>query len=307
MPLQVALTGAAGQTGQLVAKRLLANADFTPRFFVRSEESASKLRTELNAPDCDIRVCDVSADSSKDKLAKELSGVEALIVLTAVRPKIAFSSLPGVIIGKIFGYNWKPSFWFPQNCGPKDVEYLGQVRQIDAAKAAGVKHVVICSSMAGTQPEHFLNANMDNTVLWKRLAEKHLVDSGMNYTIVHPGGLLPHFGSSAPAPGGQRELIVGVDDTILVDAEKAKEAKNMPRGVINLIPREDVAEVMVNALTTKEAINTSFDLASYEPGQETGPECIYTGDLRGLLAKLPKDKSHADYNIPKDLKAYLGV
>jgi uncharacterized protein YbjT (DUF2867 family) len=27
-------------------------------------------------------------------------------------------------------------------------------------------------------------------LLWKRRAERYLIDSGLNYTIIHPGGLI---------------------------------------------------------------------------------------------------------------------
>ena len=37
------------------------------------------------------------------------------------------------------------------------MDWVGQRNQIDAAKAAGVKHVVLISTMAGTKPDHFLN------------------------------------------------------------------------------------------------------------------------------------------------------
>ena len=43
---------------------------------------------------------------------------------------------------------------------------------------------------------------------WKRRAEQYLVESGVPYTIVHPGGLLDD-------KGGERELMLGVDDKLL--------------------------------------------------------------------------------------------
>lgn len=57
--------------------------------------------------------------------------------------------------------------------------------QIDAAKAAGVKKFVFISSMGGTQPENFLNSigkqadgSGGDILLWKRKAERYLVESG---------------------------------------------------------------------------------------------------------------------------------
>ncbi len=67
---------------------------------------------------------------------------------------------------------------------------MGQQRQIDAAKAAGVQQVVIVSSMGITQKENRLNALANGNILvWKRKAEEYLIASGLAYTIIHPGGL----------------------------------------------------------------------------------------------------------------------
>ena len=69
------------------------------------------------------------------------------------------------------------------------VDWEGQRRQFDAAKAAGVGHVVVISSMGGTQPDNTLNQiGGGNILVWKRKAEQYLVSSGLTYTIIHPGG-----------------------------------------------------------------------------------------------------------------------
>lgn len=69
------------------------------------------------------------------------------------------------------------------------VDWVGQKAQIDAAKAAGVKQVVLVSSMGGTDPENALNKLGDGNILqWKRKAEQYLMASGLTYTIIHPGG-----------------------------------------------------------------------------------------------------------------------
>lgn len=73
--------------------------------------------------------------------------------------------------------------------------------------AAGVKHFVFVSSMGGTQPENFLNTigrradgSGGDILLWKRKAERYLMESGLDYTIVHPGGLVDE-------PDSKRELL----------------------------------------------------------------------------------------------------
>ena len=41
------------------------------------------------------------------------------------------------------------------------------------------------------QRDNFLNTIGDGMILlWKRRAERYLIDSGLNYTIIHPGGLI---------------------------------------------------------------------------------------------------------------------
>lgn len=57
----------------------------------------------------------------------------------------------------------------------------------------------------------------------RRKAEEYLIASGMDYTIIHPGGLLDE-------PGGKRQLVLGVDDTLLQREKRS-------------IPRADVAQV----------------------------------------------------------------
>mmetsp|Transcript_18683 Transcript_18683/g.40263 ORF Transcript_18683/g.40263 Transcript_18683/m.40263 type:complete len:225 (+) Transcript_18683:429-1103(+) len=206
-------------------------------------------------------------------MATALRGADALMICTSATPKIKLSSLPGAIFGKVFGGDAKPSFWFEEGASPKQVDYEGCLLQINAAKEAGVKHVVLLSSMAGTDPQHFLNVSMENIVLWKRKAEMALIASGLTYTIVHPGGLLPHAGPKPkPAPGGERALAVSVNDEFMTS-----------RGADErMIPREDVATVLVQILTTPEARGRSFDVVSDPPGK--GPP--YDGDLAKLLSQL---------------------
>lgn len=72
------------------------------------------------------------------------------------------------------------------------MDWLGQKGQIDAAKEAGVKKVVLVSSMGGTDEKNPLNnLGNGNILIWKRKAEEYLINSGaFNYTIIHPGGLI---------------------------------------------------------------------------------------------------------------------
>mmetsp|Transcript_93521 Transcript_93521/g.166377 ORF Transcript_93521/g.166377 Transcript_93521/m.166377 type:complete len:301 (+) Transcript_93521:77-979(+) len=273
-PLRVLVTGAGGQTGSIVVRKLLERGReaFVPRAVVRSDASEAKLKESLGDAAAKLEI--VQADITKtESLAAAFKGMDALVIVTSGMPRLDKSSLVGVIFTKIFTLGMvsrKPSFFFDEGQGPEQVDWIGQRDQIDAAKAAGLKHVVLVSSMAGTKPDHFLNTQMENIVLWKRKAECHLMSSGLPYTVVHPGGLLPHFGDKKPAPGGVRELIVGVDDKLMDDKSKS------------MVTREDVAEVCVECLAAPEvSAGRSFDLGS---GPET--EKHQAVDLKALLATL---------------------
>jgi uncharacterized protein YbjT (DUF2867 family) len=206
-------------------------------------------------------------------LAPALTGIDALVIVTGAKPKILLSSLPGTMFRKMIlgDTTARPSFYYDPGQGPEQNDWEGQRNQIDAAKAAGVKHVVLVSSMGGVTPDHFLtSAATGHIALWKRKSERYLIASGLPYTIIHPSGLMPHPPKNLPAPGGERELVVALDDGLVGDPKR------------NQIPREDAAEVVVKVLTTPEALNRSFDLSSKPPGEGT----VFNGDLAALLANL---------------------
>jgi len=74
------------------------------------------------------------------------------------------------------------------------VDAQGNVNIIDAAKAAGIERVVLISTIgAGDSreavPDELLNA-LAAAIEAKNVAEDHLRDSGLGYTIIRPGGLV---------------------------------------------------------------------------------------------------------------------
>lgn len=266
-PRRVAVSGAAGQTGLAVFRKLLARPDdFTPIGLVRTEESRAGL-IENGLPADSIVVADVTDRSS---VATAMQGCEALVICTSAKP---------VPSGKD-EETGRPIFGFP-NGQPEQVDWLGQKSQIDAAKACGLNtHVVICSSMGGTDPSNMLNSiaretlpdgsvKGGNILLWKRKAEIYLIASGLPYTIVHPGGLINE-------PGGKREIVIGVDD------DRAEGERS--------IPREDVAEVLVQALINPAYVGRSFDIRSKLEDQGT-----VTTDFAALLEKL--GGKNTDYTL----------
>lgn len=246
---KVLVTGATGRTGSIVVKKLRQHPDqFQVIAFARSPEKAQDLLGSTQ----DFYQGDIK---NLAHLTEALQGCQSLVILTSAVPKMKAPPQPGQ----------RPEFEFEPGGTPEEVDYDGQKNQIDAAKQAGVKHIVLVGSMGGTDENHMLNSLGNGKILiWKRKAEQYLIDSGIDYTIIRAGGLLDQ-------PGGVRELIVGKDDNLL---------KNPPNGIPTSIPRSDVAELVVKALTEPNARNKAFDVISYPEGQGN-----ITEDFAALFAK----------------------
>ncbi|HPF26998.1 MAG TPA: DUF6265 family protein [Steroidobacteraceae bacterium] len=157
---------------------------------------------------------------------------------------------------------------------PQFVDYLGVVNTVDAAVAAGVSHFVLISSgAAGPHREPRQTPRLAYVLLWKTLAENHLKASGLNYTIIGPGGL---YGTPARQQG------------LVAIARSDYRAANVSRG--------DVARVAVDALRNPQAIGKSFALFNSETA---APET-----WRQQLAALPMDA--ADHTAIESLAWLTG-
>jgi uncharacterized protein YbjT (DUF2867 family) len=116
------------------------------------------------------------------------------------------------------------------------MDYGGAVKLIEAAKAAGVTRYLIVSSMGADQPEH-ASGTFRVYLEAKAAADQAVRESGLDYTIVRPGGL-----TDEPGTG-------------LVDvAEKL--------GRRGSIPRDDVAALLAAVLDTSSTIGTTFEVLS---------------------------------------------
>lgn len=241
----VLVTGAGGRTGQIVYKKLKESSDkYVARGLVRTEESKQK----IGGAD-DLYVGDIR---NFDSIVPAIQGIDALIILTSAVPKMKPGSDP----------SGRPEFYFEEGSYPEQVDWIGQRNQIDAAKAAGVKQIVLVGSMGGTNPNHPLNSlGKGNILIWKRKAEQYLADSGLPYTIIRAGGL-------QDKEGGIRELLIGKDDELLQTDTKT-------------IARSDVAEVCIQALQFEEAKFKAFDLASKPEGTGTP-----TKDFKALFSQI---------------------
>ena len=250
-PKTVLVTGATGRTGSLVFQKLQAQPEvFTVRGLGRSSEKQQQVLGEQST-------CFLGDIRKPETLVEPLQGCNVLVILTSAMPVVVGQPEPGQ----------RPPLGFLTGEMPEEVDYQGQVNQIDAAKAAGVEQIILVGSMGGTDPNHMLNKiGNGNILLWKRKAEQYLIDSGIDYTIIRGGGLLDQ-------PGGKRELLVGKDDHLLV---------NPPDGIPTSIPRADVAELVVQAILAPEARNKAFDVISKPEADST---TTITSDFATLFAQ----------------------
>ncbi len=118
----------------------------------------------------------------------------------------------------------------------RTVDYGGAVKLIEAAKANGVSRYVIVSSMGADDPLSGPES-MRPYQEAKAAADEALRESGLDFTIVRPGGL-----TDDPGTG-------------LVDAAPSL-------GRRGSIPRDDVAAVLLAVLDAPLTISMTFELLS---------------------------------------------
>ncbi len=109
--------------------------------------------------------------------------------LEQVQPAMAGSTI-STVISTIGG--------MPQDGQRSD--YLGNRNLIDAAVAAGVERFILVSSIGVAESAQALPPNalevLGTALQAKAKSEQHLINSGLTYTIIRPGGL-----KSEPATG----------------------------------------------------------------------------------------------------------
>jgi uncharacterized protein YbjT (DUF2867 family) len=245
----VVVAGATGQTGRRILEKLAATPGLSVCGGVRNVDKASKALSEsstvvrgamiqqvasVDTSSVNLAKLDVVADSV-DAMAATLQGADALV--------IAVGFIPGNPL--------------KMNAAAHEVDNVGTCKLIDAAKQAGVKKVVMVSSILTNgrnwgqeKSAGFVVTNAFGGVLDEKLvAENHLKASGLDYTIVRPGGL------KAKPPTGA--LIISKEDTV-----NAGE-----------ISRDLVADVCVASLADAKASNKVLEIIEDEEG---GPK-VFNG------------------------------
>ena len=204
----VAVSGASGKTGYRIAEELLV-AGVQPRLLLRPE---SVVPPSLS--DCEQVRLNLGNDRALDQA---LLGVEALIIATGARPSFDLS-------------------------GPMRVDAWGVKRQVASCQRVNVNRLVLVSSLCAGRWLHPLNL-FGLILLWKRMGERALERSGLNWTVVRPGGL------------SEREF--GLEDESIRLTGPDQQDRNS-------IPRRLVAQFCVEALETPGSIGRLLEITSDE-------------------------------------------
>lgn len=141
----------------------------------------------------------------------------------------------------------RPSFDFT---GPFLVDYQGTKNLVDVAKAKGIQQFVLVSSLCVSQFFHPLNLFW-LVLYWKKQAENYLAQSGLNYTIVRPGGLKNEDNTQA--------IVMSAADSLFEGS----------------IPRTKVAQVSVESLFQPAARNKIVEIVSRADAPSLGWEELF--------------------------------
>jgi nucleoside-diphosphate-sugar epimerase len=205
----VVVAGATGQTGRRCLERLAKMGGISAIGGVRDPSKAAKKLAESKI---EIRGAMVQQGAAIDASAVELRGLD---VEKAGVAELA-AQLKGVD-ALVIAVGFVPGNPFKMNAAAHAVDNVGTVNLVDAAKAAGVSKVVLVSSIltdAGKWGQldsaGYKITNAFGQVLEEKLvAEQHLRASGLDWTIVRPGGLKADPPTGALFVSGENTLNSG--------------------------------------------------------------------------------------------------
>lgn len=209
--------GATGQTGRRIVQELVKR-NIPVRALVRNLETA----TEILPPEAELVTGDVLNPSSLDRAIGDSTVV---LCATGASPSLDFT-------------------------GPYNVDYIGTKNLVSVAKEKGIEHLVLVSSLCVSKLFHPLNLFW-LVLFWKKQAEEYIQKSGVNYTIVRPGGLKNE--------DNQFPIVMESADRLFEGS----------------IPRTKVAQVCVEALFQPAASNKIVEIVARTEASEKSFEQLF--------------------------------
>jgi len=203
------VAGATGETGRRIVQELV-NRQIPVRALVRNVESA---RTILP------QGVELVTGDVLDRTSLDAAIADSTVILCATGARPGFDPT-----------------------APYKVDFEGTKNLVDVAKAKGIDHFVLVTSLCVSKFFHPLNLFF-LILVWKKQAEEYLQKSGLPYTIVRPGGL-----KSVDQPEPPVHVVMSSADTLFEGS----------------IPRLLVAQACVEALFTLTARNKIVEVVARE-------------------------------------------
>jgi len=216
--MKIFVIGANGQIGKHLTTLIKEDNKHTVRAMVRTEEQASTFEKT------GIETALVNLEDSVEHIADAAAGCDAIV----------FTAGSGGSTG-----------------ADKTllIDLDGAVKAMEAAEQAGIKRFIMVSALQANNRENWSSVIKPYYVA-KHYADRILMESPLNYTIIRPGGLTNDKGTG-----------------------KIRAEKNITSGP-RTIAREDVAKTILASLEEEKTYRLAFDVISGEKSIETALQSI---------------------------------
>ncbi len=205
---EVAIAGAHGKVAMELGRLLAERGDVAVWGLIRDPAQED----DLHAIGVEPVICDLES-AGVDEVAEAVGGAEAVVFAAGAGPGSGAERKRTMDLG-------------------------GAVKLIEAAKAKGIRRYLMVSAMGAADPPPSGGDVFGEYLRAKAAADEALRASGLEYTIVRPGGL-----TDEPASG------------------RVRVGDRLERGQI---PRADVAAVLLVCLDARHTIDRSFDVVAGE-------------------------------------------
>ena len=204
-------------------------------------QTGRRIVTELVKRGIPVRALVRNLETARQILPPEVIG--DVLNATSLRDAIGDSTVLLCATGAAPGFD--PT-------APYKVDLEGTKNLVEAAKAKGIEHFVLVTSLCVSQFFHPLNLFW-LILVWKKQAEEYLQKSGLTYTIVRPGGLKNEDNSDA--------IVMTGADTMFESS----------------IPRTKVAQVCVEALFEPASRNKVVEIVAKPEAPQKSFEELFAG------------------------------
>jgi len=208
--MRVLIIGANGNVGRRIVRRMNDSKDFVPTAFIRKESQ----KTQFEQMGVESTIADLQDEPAK--LSKAINDFDAVVFSAGSGAKTGYDKT-------------------------MEIDLYGAIKTIHLADNNGIKRYVMVSAAFADQ-DSVWSDSMRPYYIAKHLADKELMKSKLEYTILRPVGL-----------------------TDSEDAGKIKIASD-PRQLKREIPREAVAQSVLDCLRNERSVGRILEMSEGSEG-----------------------------------------